>query len=67
MVITRIEAHDILADLERIRARLAPATLRLLRQLEDAHTLMGPHTLVDIHVAVKRQTGLVSRGGLTKS
>jgi hypothetical protein len=55
VILTRQETHDLLADLERVRKQLAPATLRLLRQLEDAYQLMSTYTLSEIHVSVKRE------------
>lgn len=55
MIVTRAEAHDILTDLQRNRPRLAPGTLRLLRQLEDAYAYMDTYALATILVQVKRQ------------
>lgn len=61
MIVTRQDTHDLLADLQRIRRQASPTTLRLLRQLEDAYQLMAQHTLVDVHIHVKRNKPVTVR------
>ncbi len=67
VLITRIEAHDILADLQRVKKQMAPATLRLLRQLESTYRLMEQHTLADVHMHIKRGSGTTNENSTSSS